>query len=103
MKISTLFAAGAIALACMLSLAMPATAGPDIMFAAPAVTIDHAIVTDVCVLDVVPVCAEDAVASLADHQPAHSFVLASLSEPRSIYELPIYVHFDPGRVGAAAV
>ncbi len=99
-----MFAAGALALACLFVTAAAVTAvelSPD-----PVVTVDG-VHFDACA----PVAADlDCLAPTAQVLPAdpvcalstEHFTLASLHAPNSIYDLPIYVRIDPGR-GAGAV
>ncbi len=95
-----LFAAGALALACLFVTSAAVTAvglSPD-----PVVTVDG-LHFDACT----PVAPDlDCLAPTAQVLPADPvctlstkrFTLASLHAPASIYDLPIYVRIDPGRV-----
>lgn len=106
MKISTLFAAAALAAACMLAVAMPSVAASDLTtepilgyedIAYPAVC-DLADVADVfTIAPAMTECTQPAAVS----KPGHSFVLATLHAPASLFDLPIDFRIDPGRMAVA--
>jgi hypothetical protein len=105
MKISTLLAAGALALMCMLGASAAAAASLDVT-TEPILSYEDIAYPAVC--EVLDVNAEAAALPMVEcSSPAmvrtstDSFTIATLIAPASIYDLPIYVHFDPGRVADA--
>ena len=106
MKISTLFAASALTFAALLFVSPSTIAGQIDVTAGPILGYEDMAYPAVC--DLIDVNAEAVAIPMAEcsspaamSAPSHGFVLANLIAPASIYELPFYVHFDPGRIGAA--
>lgn len=107
MKISKLLAVAALACAAALFISPSAFAATADPLAGPILSYEDIVFPAVCaVIDVnaeaVAMPMAECSAPMPASKPVGSFlVLASLEFPASIYELPLYVHFDPGRVGAA--
>lgn len=102
MKISKLLAVGALALTCLLGASAIAAAAQVDLSTEPILSYQDIAQPAVCDLAVVNVdavaipmaeCSSPAPAVRSTSFPA----VASLFEPVSVFDLPLLVHFDPGR------